>query len=185
MGLVVSRFRVPDPVSILPALRTRTEALLRRSVRLIVEPPYFLVTVAGMNVVVHEHADRREVQFGLVSALRSADRAKIREARRGLRRLGGVERAGGELAEDEDGRLELEAAVVDLDLDGGAQAGAEMAPGRVALHEPPAEGLRDGRRARDRAAWESIGERAQSRALDAARELAQPVPLGGSHPPAV
>ncbi len=93
MGLVVSRYRTPDPLGLLPALRARSEAHLGRSVSLVVDAPYYTITVlrqarpGSLTVVVFERQEILEVSFGM-NAWRSEE---VRTAREALRGLGATE----------------------------------------------------------------------------------------------
>lgn len=87
---MVSRFRAEDPVAVLPSLRARSEQLLGRSVKLAIEPAHSLITVNGLNVVVFERGEAREVSFGRVSGRR----AEVAAARRAFQALGGLESRG-------------------------------------------------------------------------------------------
>lgn len=89
MGLVVSRFRAEEPLALLGALRARSEELLGRPVRLSIEPSAYLVAVNGLNVLVLERGDARELRFRGVSWLAATSRAHVSHARRTFAGLGG------------------------------------------------------------------------------------------------
>lgn len=63
MGLVVSRYRVRDPLSLLPRLREETERRLGARVRLTVEPAVDHLLVWGRTVTVTRRGDVLELRL--------------------------------------------------------------------------------------------------------------------------
>ena len=89
MGLVVSRYRVRDPLSLLPRLREETERRLGARVGLIVEPAVDQLLMRGQSVAVTQRGDVLEVRLPPHHRFWLAQtRAEIARVERALRTLG-------------------------------------------------------------------------------------------------
>ncbi|UJR82695.1 hypothetical protein [Sandaracinus amylolyticus] len=177
MGLVVAAFRTEDPLALLPRLRDRTEALLGARVSLSIEPAGYHFVLDGLNVVVVEHDAELEVRTGGMSWLAGAGQ-RIRRVRDALGSLGGVERMGWRARRFRYAVARPSAEDVTRALGAGAvhrfPAWAVMRSGlrtpvEIQLHE----------RALQLEAPIVILGRLYDRAVAAASELAERIPLGG------
>jgi hypothetical protein len=177
MGLVVSRYRVRDPLSVLPRLREETERRLGARVGLIVEPAADHLLVRGRTVTVSQRGDVLELRLQHGPWWQTGTGAEIARIQRALATLG-AERVMGLRA------LRFRWPVSSP----GIERIAEALEGRVVNRLPPWAYLRSGWRTSVeielsddtfelQAPIVIFGGLYQS-ALDAAQTLGDPIPLG-------